>query len=164
MNRKLIAENLKHTILFQDASAAELISHAELARVQMVPQGQYVYQEGDSSETFYVIASGKAELILPRDGETNSIVGRIGRGDISVKQVSSVQNHVRWQYAHSLILFSSVLTNDILRQPCLPTTGSTAASMLLWRNGCGLPSRTRHTQPQNNGPMIRNQGPMTSYS
>lgn len=80
MNREQIAKNLQHTVLFQDASASELASHAELARVQTIPQGQYVYRKGDISETFYIIVSGKAELILTRDDGTNSIVGRIGAG------------------------------------------------------------------------------------
>lgn len=80
MNRESIARYLQHTVLFQDGSAAELASHAELARVQNIRQGHYVYRKGDNSETFYVIARGKAELILTRDDGTNSVVGRIGTG------------------------------------------------------------------------------------
>jgi transcriptional regulator with AAA-type ATPase domain/NAD-dependent dihydropyrimidine dehydrogenase PreA subunit len=80
MKRELIAKNLQRSVLFQDASASELASHAELARVMSIPQGQYVYRKGEPSEVFYVIAIGKAEIILTRDDGTNSIVGRIGMG------------------------------------------------------------------------------------
>ncbi|MBU0961772.1 MAG: cyclic nucleotide-binding domain-containing protein, partial [Proteobacteria bacterium] len=80
MKRELIAKNLKRSVLFQDASASELSSHAELARVMVIPQGQYVYRKDDPSEVFYIIAMGKAEIVLTRDDGTNTIVGRIGMG------------------------------------------------------------------------------------
>lgn len=80
MKRDLITKNLQRSILFQDVSASELSSHAELARVLIIHQGQYVYREGDASEAFYIIAIGKAELVVTQDDGTNNIVGRIGTG------------------------------------------------------------------------------------
>ena len=80
MRREEIAKNLHRSILFADATDSELASFAEGARVQIVPEGQYVYRQGDPSDVFYVIAMGDAELVLGRDDGVNKIVGRIGPG------------------------------------------------------------------------------------
>lgn len=80
MKREVIAEHLQRSILFRDATAAEIASFAQVARVQIVPEGQYVYRKGDVSEVFYVIAMGEAELLLGRDDGGTRIVGRIGPG------------------------------------------------------------------------------------
>jgi transcriptional regulator with AAA-type ATPase domain/polyferredoxin len=80
LKRELITKTLRSSILFQDATASELSSIADFARLQNIPLGQYVYREGDASEMFYVIAMGKAELVSTRDDGVNSIVGRIGTG------------------------------------------------------------------------------------
>jgi polyferredoxin/CRP-like cAMP-binding protein len=80
MKREDIVKNLQRSVLFQDAGESELAAYAELARVQIFSQGQYVYREGDSSDIFYVIAVGEAELVLARDDGVGRIVGRIGPG------------------------------------------------------------------------------------
>lgn len=80
MKREVIAEHLQRSILFKDATAAEIASFAQVARVQIVPEGQYVYRKGDASEVFYVIAVGEAELVLGSDNGATRIVGRIGAG------------------------------------------------------------------------------------
>ena len=67
MKREVIAEHLQRSILFKDATVAEIASFAQVARVEIIPEGEYVYQKGDASEVFYVIAMGEAELILGRD-------------------------------------------------------------------------------------------------
>ena len=51
MKREVIAQNLQNSLLFKDATAAEIASFAEVARVQIIPEGQYVYRLGDVSET-----------------------------------------------------------------------------------------------------------------
>ncbi len=80
MKRETIAENLRRSLLFADVTDAELASFAAVARVQILPEGQYVYRQGDASEVFYVIATGEAELVLGRDDGATKIVGRIGVG------------------------------------------------------------------------------------
>jgi len=80
MKREVIAQNLKRSLLFKDATPTEITSFAEVARVQIVPEGQYVYRQGDTSEVFFVIAMGEAELVLGRDDGAARIVGRIGAG------------------------------------------------------------------------------------
>ncbi len=80
MKRELIARHLQRSLLFSGSSTSELASFAEVARVQIVPEGQYVYRQGEASEIFYIIANGEAELVLDRGDGVTRIVGRIGVG------------------------------------------------------------------------------------
>ncbi len=80
MKREVIAQNLQRSLLFKDATPAELVSFAEVARVEIIPEGEYVYLQGDASEVFFVIAMGDAELVLGRDDGVSRVVGRIGPG------------------------------------------------------------------------------------
>lgn len=80
MNRETIAQNLGRSILFKDATGHELEAFAEVARVQIIPEGEYVYRQGDPSEVFYVIAMGEAELLLGNDEDSPRVVGRISPG------------------------------------------------------------------------------------
>ncbi|MGB3211718.1 MAG: sigma 54-interacting transcriptional regulator [Desulforhopalus sp.] len=80
MKREVIAQHLQQSLLFKDATSQEIASFAEVARVQIIPEGQYVYRQGDVSEVFFVIAMGEAELVLGRDEGVSRIVGRIGPG------------------------------------------------------------------------------------
>lgn len=80
MRRDVIAQHLGRSVLFEEATANELEAFAEVARVQIVPEGQYVYKKGDESEVLYVIAMGEAELILGHDDGAPRVVGRIGPG------------------------------------------------------------------------------------
>jgi transcriptional regulator with AAA-type ATPase domain len=80
MRREIIAQNLQRSLLFKDATPAELVSFSEVARVQIIAEGEYVYRQGDDSDVFYVIAMGEAELVLERDDGIARVVGRIGPG------------------------------------------------------------------------------------
>ncbi len=80
MKREIIAQNLQRSLLFKDATSAELASFAEVARVQIIPEGEYVYRQGEASEVFYVIAMGEAELVIGRNNGVCKVVGRIGPG------------------------------------------------------------------------------------
>jgi transcriptional regulator with AAA-type ATPase domain len=79
MRRDDIALNLRQSLLFKDATVSEIESYVGGARVQIFQEGQYVYQRGDPSEIFFVIAVGEAELVLGDVGG-EKIVGRIGPG------------------------------------------------------------------------------------
>ncbi|PHR30163.1 MAG: hypothetical protein COA36_01910 [Desulfotalea sp.] len=80
MKRDVIVEHLSQSLLFKDASVSEVVSFAEVARVQIISEGEYIYKKGDTSDIFYVIAVGDAELILDNDVGSAKIVGRIGPG------------------------------------------------------------------------------------
>lgn len=79
MKKEIIEQNLQRSILFKDIGAPELATFSEVCRIQIIPEGDFVYRQGDESEVFYVIAMGEAEMVLVRD-RGNSIVGRIGPG------------------------------------------------------------------------------------
>ncbi len=80
MKRDVIVEYLSQSILFKDASVSEIVSFAEVARVQIISVGDYVYNEGDPSDIFYVIAVGDVELVLDNDAGATKIVARIAPG------------------------------------------------------------------------------------
>ena len=80
MKREEIALNLRRSLLFKDATVAEIESYVGGARVQIFQEGQYVYRQGDVSEVFFIIAMGEAELVLSSDNGREKIVGRIGPG------------------------------------------------------------------------------------
>ena len=80
MKREDIALHLRQSLLFKDATASEIESYAGGARVQIIPEGQYVYRQGEASEVFFILAMGEAELVLGSDNGRVKIVGRIGPG------------------------------------------------------------------------------------
>ncbi len=75
-----IEQHLQRSVLFKDISASELAAFSEVSRVQIIPQGEFVYRQGGESAVFYVIATGDAEMVLERENGGTSIVGRIGPG------------------------------------------------------------------------------------
>ncbi|WP_458776936.1 sigma 54-interacting transcriptional regulator [Desulforhopalus sp. 52FAK] len=80
MKRDVIVEHLSQSLLFKDATASEITSFADVARVQVVAEGEYLYKKGEASEIFYVIAVGDVELVLDNDVGSTKIVGKIGPG------------------------------------------------------------------------------------
>ncbi len=80
MRREDIALNLQKALLFRDVTAAEIATYVGGTRVQIYAEGQYVYRQGDASDTFFIIAIGEAELVLGSDKGKELIVGRIGPG------------------------------------------------------------------------------------
>ncbi len=80
MKPELVRKNLQKSILFKDASEEEVRGFAEASFISIVPKGEFVYRQGDASDTFYVIALGEAELYIEREGGRQGSVGRIGAG------------------------------------------------------------------------------------
>ncbi len=80
MQRTLITKHLRHSVILKDVSDSELRSYAEVARVERINQGKYLYKKGDASDVFYIIAVGEVELIVSLPDKENKIVCRIGPG------------------------------------------------------------------------------------
>lgn len=80
MRREDIVKNLQKSVLFKDASESEIKSIAQVARVQVISEGEHVYKQGDTSDVFYILAVGEAELVLGREDGVSKTVGRIGPG------------------------------------------------------------------------------------
>jgi len=80
MKKQQIAEHLRHSILFSDVSLSDLEKFADSCRVKIVPEGDYIYQQGEPSDLFYIVGHGEAELVVTREDGTSMVVGRIGQG------------------------------------------------------------------------------------
>ena len=80
MRREDIAQNLRRSLLFKDATASEIETYVGAARVQIFQEGQFVYRQGEASDVFYILAMGEAELALGGANGRMKIVGRIGPG------------------------------------------------------------------------------------
>ena len=80
MEKDLVIDHLKNSLLFQEVSHIHLEKFAELCRVVVIPEGEFVYRQGDVSDAFYIIAEGEIELIMDREDGTSRVVGRISRG------------------------------------------------------------------------------------
>lgn len=80
MKPELVQKNLQRSILFKDADSSELKTFSEASFVSIVPKGEFVYKQGESSDTFFVIALGEAELFVECDDSSQGSVGRIGPG------------------------------------------------------------------------------------
>lgn len=80
MKEELVERNLQHSVLFQDLSEEEITEFRKISKVHIVPEGDYVYQQGTRSDKFYIIAMGEAELVFELEDGSSSVVGRIGPG------------------------------------------------------------------------------------
>ena len=80
MKEELVERNLQRSVLFQDLSAEEIKEYRKISKVQIVPEGEYVYHQGTRSDLFYIIAMGEAELVFELEDGSSSVVGRIGPG------------------------------------------------------------------------------------
>ncbi len=80
MKEELVERNLQKSVLFQDLSEDEIVEFRKISKVQIVPEGDFVYQQGTRSDMFYIIAMGEAELVFELEDGSSSVVGRIGPG------------------------------------------------------------------------------------
>lgn len=80
MKRDSVKQYLQRSSLFQEFSQDELESISASSHVKVIPQGELVFQQGEASDFFYIIAIGEVELSLHDDTKGRSIVGRIGPG------------------------------------------------------------------------------------
>ena len=63
MQRTLITKHLRHSVILKDVSDSELRSYAEVARVERINQGKYLYKKGDASDVFYIIAVDRKSVV-----------------------------------------------------------------------------------------------------
>jgi len=80
MRREDIAQNLRRSLLFKEATASEIETYVGAARVQIFQEGRFVYRQGEASDVFYILAMGEAELVLGGENDRMKVVGRIGPG------------------------------------------------------------------------------------
>ncbi len=72
--------SLYSSVLFKDVDDAELQRIIAVGSWQIVQQRQYVYKQGEQSNTFYIVAKGEVELTLNVQDGGQYTVGHIGPG------------------------------------------------------------------------------------
>jgi putative ABC transport system ATP-binding protein len=70
---------LRNSGLFGEHSPAELMEVAQKMRLERFAAGQDVVRQGSEGERFYLLRSGRVEVLVERDGTTSS-VARLERG------------------------------------------------------------------------------------
>ncbi|CAG36014.1 sigma 54-interacting transcriptional regulator [Desulfotalea psychrophila] len=80
MKKESIEKHLQCSVLFQDLSPEEIGRCSEMAMVEIVPMGEYVYRQGGQTDLLYLVAVGEAELVFEFDTSSVSAVGRVGPG------------------------------------------------------------------------------------
>jgi CRP-like cAMP-binding protein len=69
--------------LFQSLSFEEVEKVSSFAGPKPFKKGELVSSKGDRGSHFFVVLEGKVNLIIPSaDGESQLVVGRLGKGDI----------------------------------------------------------------------------------
>lgn len=80
MKKDHIAHYLHHSVLFRQVTKSDLETLADFCQVEIIPEGEYVYRQGEESSKFYLIAQGEVELVLNREDGDSRVVGRIAHG------------------------------------------------------------------------------------
>lgn len=80
MKPEVIKQNLQRSILFQDFSHQELDHISAVCSIKVIPEGELVFQQGDASDDFSIVAMGEVELSRYTEAKGRSIVSRVGPG------------------------------------------------------------------------------------
>jgi len=67
--RQRLAEAVKHILLFRSLDAEQMQEVIDAMFERVVEKGEYVIQQGDDGDNFYVIQSGKYKVFVKTDGE-----------------------------------------------------------------------------------------------
>ncbi len=73
-------QSLYSSVLFKDVAKHDVQRIITVGRWQIVERGQYVYRQGENSNTFYIVIDGEVELTLNVQDGGHHVVGHIGAG------------------------------------------------------------------------------------
>ena len=76
-----IADLLKDTALFHNLGKDELELIARSTRLETFPAGKAILREGRVGTAFYVIVSGRVEVVKDMDGQHPAVLATFGPGD-----------------------------------------------------------------------------------
>ncbi len=79
-NRKTAASALKEVALFNGVSEASIDQFVRGAFEVQVPDGQFLFLEGDAADSFYVVIDGTLEILRRREGREVAL-RHFGRGE-----------------------------------------------------------------------------------
>ena len=74
-------ETLEHVYLFQDLSADDLAQLAQRATLKRFPKNSVLVNEGDDTDSLYIIQSGKVKIYLSDEDGKELVLSLIGPGD-----------------------------------------------------------------------------------
>jgi putative ABC transport system ATP-binding protein len=83
-----ICDLLQKTALFSDLPTSMLIEIAVKMKGQTAQPGEVVIRQGDPGELFYLIRSGKVDVVVERDGKTETVAHLVGGqffGELALK-------------------------------------------------------------------------------
>lgn len=76
-----IADLLKDTALFHNLQKDEIELIARSTRLENFPAGKAILREGRVGTAFYVIVSGRVEVVKDMDGQHPAVLATFGPGD-----------------------------------------------------------------------------------
>ncbi|MCK5343982.1 MAG: cyclic nucleotide-binding domain-containing protein, partial [Candidatus Heimdallarchaeota archaeon] len=68
--------------IFQGLSDGELSHLAQICRMVSYPAGKIICNEGEKGKEMYVLAEGKASVVVKRGNEKRFLIGSISQGEI----------------------------------------------------------------------------------
>ena len=74
-------ETLEHVYLFQDLSAEDLSQLAQRATLKRFPKNSVLVNEGDDTDSLYIIQSGRVKIYLSDEDGKELVLSLIGPGD-----------------------------------------------------------------------------------
>jgi CRP/FNR family cyclic AMP-dependent transcriptional regulator len=82
MKVESIFTHLRRVKLFQDVSDGELLSLAQSARAETKCKGSRILEEGSEADSCYVLASGRAKVVLSGADGAEVVLGMIAPSDL----------------------------------------------------------------------------------
>lgn len=79
---KVDAKNLPRTPLFSDFREEEFLDVVKKVRSRCLPSGEYLFHEGDSGNSIFIVAEGEVEVIGRAQDSSRVILSRLKEGSI----------------------------------------------------------------------------------
>ena len=85
---------LKQTVLFEDLSEAEIERLAQSTRVQNYRPGQVIIREGRIGAAFFIIVSGKVEVVKDISSSESAVLATLGAGEF-FGEIATMKHEIR---------------------------------------------------------------------
>ncbi len=85
---------LKQTVLFEDLSEAEIERLAQSTRVQNYRPGQVIIREGRIGAAFFIIVSGKVEVVKDISSSESVVLATLGAGEF-FGEIATMKHEIR---------------------------------------------------------------------
>jgi CRP-like cAMP-binding protein len=96
-----VADLLRETPLFRDLSEADIELVAQSTRVQNYKSGQTIVREGHAGAAFFILFSGRVQVIKRKAGSAEEVVATLGAGEFFGEFATMKHKH-RWASVHAV--------------------------------------------------------------